>query len=228
MKTLKAIAFYLSLLLLMPAFTSCSDDDDNNNDQAIYSELIGEWINEYDTLIFNEDETFVWDGDTGIFSYEKGMLTVVWDHPEIFADRDKIEYYFVEISNKTLTLILARKTSNNEYVKTEDDYTYIRDTTSADGEEDVTSPIIGTWTCYYEGGYQTYTFNANGTGTGEEYYWDGSEPDIWTFTYHYDHSTNMLLTKEEDGDIYTETVIIDGNNLILIDEYGDHETYIKQ
>ena len=69
------------------------------------------------------------------------------------------------------------------------------------------SELIGTWICYEDDGdYEMYIFYA---------------------IYYYDESTNSLRYQEEDGDIFLYTAILNGDKLILMDEYGS-ETYVRQ
>ena len=90
------------------------------------------------------------------------------------------------------------------------------------------SELIGTWICYEDDGdYEMYIFYADGTGISGEYYADGTEPDTIPIIYYYDESTNSLRYQEEDGDIFLYTAILNGDKLILMDEYGS-ETYVRQ
>ena len=79
------------------------------------------------------------------------------------------------------------------------------------------SELIGTWICYEDDGdYEMYIFYA-----------DGTEPDTIPIIYYYDESTNSLRYQEEDGDIFLYTAILNGDRLILTDEYGS-EIYVRQ
>ena len=220
MKTIKLLAFWFSFFMLTPFLASCDDDDnggsdkDDNRDSA----LLGTWDGGAEGILtFYADGSFNWTDDgSGEFEYneEKNLLILIYN------DRD-VETYYIHITNQSLTLISAEDLDENPYVFTRKD-------TETDSPSSTTSSLVGTWIHYYDDGdYDMYTFYADGTGMSGEYYADGTKPDIGPISYYYNESTNSLRYQEEDGDIFLYTAILNGDKLILMDEYGS-ETYVRQ
>lgn len=77
--------------------------------------------------------------------------------------------------------------------------------------------LIGTWIEHYEGGYDLYTFNYDGTGIGSEYHELGK--DSWTFTYTYDLLTKRLAIHEDEGELsdikYYQIIELNDTNLVM-------------
>lgn len=78
--------------------------------------------------------------------------------------------------------------------------------------------LIGTWVEHYEGGYDLYTFNYDGTGIGSEYH-NELEKDSWTFTYTYDLLTKRLAIHEDEGGLsdikYYQIIELNDTNLVM-------------
>lgn len=95
--------------------------------------------------------------------------------------------------------------------------------------------LIGTWVEHYEGGYDLYTFNYDGTGIGSEYH-NELEKDSWTFTYTYDLLTKRLAIHEDEGGLsdikYYQIIELNDTNLVMarIREgvLGDTWTFTKK
>lgn len=97
------------------------------------------------------------------------------------------------------------------------------DNTSTDN-----SKLVGTWICTYEDGYDTATFNSNGTGTMSEYSEWGE--DTWDIIYTYDAESGVLSIREvEDPEDIDEFIVIrlTSNKLVIEDEDGDVWNYTR-
>ena len=103
-----------------------------------------------------------------------------------------------------------------------------------DDEDTPNNPLIGTWKEDVADGedYLIWKFNADGTGSGQEYYRGTLDEQPNPFTYTYDSKTSILIITEYDpmyGNIDSSfDVTIDGNTMITKDrEYGDEMTWKK-
>lgn len=95
--------------------------------------------------------------------------------------------------------------------------------------------LIGTWIEHYEGGYDVYTFNSDGTGIGSEYH-DGLGKDSWTFTYTYDLLTKRLAIHEDEDELsdikYYQIIVLNNTNLVMArvreEVIGDTRTFTRK
>ena len=225
MKTLKALAFWFSFLMLTPLLASCDDDDnggsdkDRDNDNEYYEDksgIIGTWQGDDESITFTENGTYIWkqgwETTTGKFTYENnGILILTY---ESFGESDRTVYY-AEISDETLIL------TNTEYK--EDYHEFYRE----NNNYPTLSQLIGTWAYYYTNGVVTVTFRADGTGKEIAEYIDGKHYE-GTFEYTYNETTGLLRQTDEEG-TGEYTLTLEGNRLKMTKPYsGDTYIYVRQ
>lgn len=94
-----------------------------------------------------------------------------------------------------------------------------------------TNALVGEWICLYEDGYDTYTFNFDGSGIGTENAYGGGS-GTWFFNYTYNETTQQLYMQDYSNkeDVTTATVIIheDKNSFTYIDSDGDSWKFTRQ
>lgn len=197
--------------------TSCKDDDDDAED----AQLVGTWHwsenGEWGEYTFNSNGTYTYDEYGGYT--ESGTYT--YNHPTLTLEYDGEKEVYVVKSISDSKLVLEDEEG--------DPITYRKGGANGsdngnDEENSDNSQLVGTWRDSYDGDWDEYTFNSNGTYTWVSYE-NGKGQDTETGTYTYNHPT---LTLKCDGDTMVYTVkSISSTKLVLSSEEGE-ETYTKK
>jgi len=96
------------------------------------------------------------------------------------------------------------------------------------GQDITPTPIVGTWKYTWSSGWCSFTFNANGRGSYNEY--DNGHWDSYNETFSYTYANN-IITFYWDGDDDPETirvVSLTSSALVLYDFDDGNCTFYKQ